>query len=174
MKKLSFSTIVFLSFLINQTAFSTEISFIAENNRDNSFSTTSHPMEIEQNILEEEYRTILKSFSKDRKTAVEQMKNLAIVKNYEGAQTYLAECYSMGIFGKSDMKEAIRFNKLAIDKNNSFTAAISLANIYWATGDYEEAKKTCEEAKKIAANKNLEFREIEINHLLKRIKNDSI
>ena len=111
--------------------------------------------------LSEKYAVNLRSFKQDRKTSLQRMEKLALTDNYEEAQIYLAACYSMGTFGKPDVDKAIKINTLALEKNESFRAALFLAQIFWSDGDYNKTKEYCTIAKKIALEKNLDSSAIE-------------
>ena len=135
-----------------------------------TYSATSQMTAYEDLSVEGKYKANLRSFKQDKKISLLRMEELAKIDNYEEAQLYLAECYRTGVLGKSDKIKAIEFNEMALKTNNSFRAASSLAGIYWASGDFEQAKEYCENAKILGnqSNQNLEF----INILLRKMNEE--
>ena len=120
--------------------------------------------------LEDKYKANLSNFRKDRITSVQRMESLALDDHYEDAQLYLAECYRTGVLGKSDIQKAIELNRKALEENNSFIAATMLARIFWADGDFDQAREYCAKAKSVEVRKNnsLEF----IDDLLRRMNEE--
>jgi tetratricopeptide (TPR) repeat protein len=120
--------------------------------------------------LEDKYKANLREFRQDRINSLKRMEKLALDDNYENAQLYLAEYYRMSVFGDKSIEKTINFYKISLQKNTSFDGSLSLGALFWSDGDYDEAKKYCEIANKIATEKRLDSSKVDL--LLNRIKLD--
>ncbi len=174
LKKISFGLAIFSVFCLDAKATK---QFMEENKENiyqsktpSTYSFSSQITAYEDLSLEDKYKANLRAFRQDRKTSLLRMEELALKDNYEDAQLYLAECYRTGVFGKSDIQRAIELNKQALEENNSFIAATMLARIFWADGDFEQAKEYCAKARLVEVRKNnsLEF----IDDLLRRMNEE--
>lgn len=147
-----------------------KIANISQSRTPSTYSFISEMKDYDDLPLEDKYKANLREFRQDRINSLKRMGKLALDDNYENAQLYLAECYRTGVFGKSDIEKAIELNKKAFNDNQSFIAATMLARIFWANGDFDEAKEYCEKAKlsDIRKNNSLEF----INDLLRRMNEE--
>lgn len=171
LKKIALGVSLLPAFCLSANASKQLVEEISDHRKTPStYSFTSQITAYEDLSLEEKYKENLKNFRKDRITSVQRMESLALDDHYEDAQLYLAECYRTGVFGKTDIQKAVELNKQALEENNSFIAATMLARIFWADGDFDQAREYCAKAKLVEVRKNnsLEF----IDDLLRRMNEE--
>ena len=171
LKKIALGVILLPAFCLSANASKQIMEEMSDHRRTPStYSFSSQITAYEDLSLEDKYKSNLRSFKQEKKTSLQRMEELALQDNYEEAQLYLAECYRMGVLGRPDVDKAIEMNILALERNNSFLAAVFLGSIFLADGDYEKAKENCLMAKKIASEKNLNASKVDV--LLEQIKLD--